>query len=301
MVIKLMTTISCSFWRRFSVNFGSMLGWIIKSLLRCCTRCRSSRAWPALPRPWATCSNSSRYKQKSKTTHINNQRITGLQRGDKRGLVDEHLGGGSQSFFWRDPRHWRPARLGDWHSGGSEQHCCWILPFFIEWFSFLFEHIFALDINHLLRLAVERRESWTIRRLSKCSWSLEVRPNQDSWSCQCSLISIKDNQRPSDFLFCESEELESTAAKVFTCTICKSAQLQRQILETGDKGISSLSRCRWSHLTYFWCHSLRADRSDKSEESDKGGRANDGLPEILFWRTGGPDPHLLVFLVPWQG
>ena len=154
--------------------------------------------------------------------------------------------------------------------------------FFIGWWSFLFKHIFALDIKHLLRLAVERRESWTIRRLSKCSWSLEVRPNQDSWSCQCSLISIKDNQRPSNVLFCESEELESTAAKVFTCTICKSAQLQRQILETGDKGISSLSQCRWSHLTYFWCHSLRADRSDKSEESDKGGRANDGLPEILF-------------------
>ena len=65
MVMKLMTTISCSFWRQVSVNFGSMLGWIIKSLLRCCTRCRSSRAWPALPRPWATCSNCSRYKQKS--------------------------------------------------------------------------------------------------------------------------------------------------------------------------------------------------------------------------------------------
>merc|ERR1712062_387522 len=85
-----------------------------------------------------------------------------------------------------------------------------------------------------------------------------------------------DYRRPCNVLLCKSEELDST------CTICISAQLQRQILKTGDKDISSVGRCRWSHLTYFCCHSVRADKSDKSEESDKGGRANDGLPEILF-------------------
>ena len=53
---------------------------------------------------------------------------------------------------------------------------------FFGWCSFSFKHIFAMDINSLLRLAVERQKSWTIRRLSKCSWSLEA--NQDSWYCQ---------------------------------------------------------------------------------------------------------------------
>ena len=131
MVIKLMTTISCSFWRRFSVNFGSMLGWITNAFEGAAhVADHQGHDWHCqdhgqhVPTPPGT--NRS---LQTKTTYVN-QWITGLQRGDERGLVDEHLGGRSQSFFWRDPRHWRPARLGDWHSGGSEQHCCWILLFF---------------------------------------------------------------------------------------------------------------------------------------------------------------------------
>ena len=38
-------------------------------------------------------------KQRQLTCINASHRLTGLQRGDERGLVDEHLGGRSQSFF----------------------------------------------------------------------------------------------------------------------------------------------------------------------------------------------------------
>ena len=38
-------------------------------------------------------------KQRQLTCINASQRLTGLQRGDQRGLVDEHLGGKSQSFY----------------------------------------------------------------------------------------------------------------------------------------------------------------------------------------------------------
>ena len=74
-------------------------------------------------------------------------KFAGLQRWDQRRSPHEHFSWRSKSICWRDPRHWRPACLGDRH--------CWGESIFIFGPKIL--------LSFLSRPAVEKPELWTVR------------------------------------------------------------------------------------------------------------------------------------------